>query len=146
MLAELLGGPHFWCEAFDVFDLAFGNDLEYVACPLLDEGHKGAVTEGAVRTAERKGIRECGDPHAEVGCHPVIGAPEIAKVGFVGDEGEAGEPGCVEACSADDDIDFVVFAFMVDEAGLGDGADGVSEYGFVVGNECFKVLDAGNLD
>jgi hypothetical protein len=139
VLAELLRWSHSRSERFDVFDLAFGNDLKDVAGPLLDEGHEGSVAEWTVGAAEREGIGKCGDADAEIGCHAVRGTPEIAQVGAMGDEGEAGKPGCVKARGANDDIDFVVFAFMVYEACLGDGSDGVSEYGGVVGNECFEV-------
>jgi hypothetical protein len=139
VLAELLRWSHSWSEGSDVFDLAFGNDLEDVAGPLLDEGHKGSVAEWTIGAAERESIGECRNADAEVRCHAVRGTPEIAQVGVVRDEREAGKPGCVKARGANDDIDFVVFAFMVYEACLGDGPDGVSEYGGVVGNECFEV-------
>jgi hypothetical protein len=139
VLAELLRWSHSWSEGFDVFDLAFGNDLEDVAGPLLDEGHEGSVAEWTIGAAERESIGECGDTDAEVRCHAVRGTPEIAQVGVVGDEGKAGKPGCVKARGANDDIDFVVFAFMIYKACVGDGSDGVSEYGGVVGNECFEV-------
>jgi hypothetical protein len=57
----------------------------------------------------------------------------------VGDEGEAGDPGCVEAGGTDDDIYFVMFAFVVYEACLGDGSDGISEYGSVFGDKGFEI-------
>lgn len=66
-------------------------------------------------------------------------APEASQVGAVRDEGEAREPGSVEAGCADDDVDFVVFAFVVDEACFGNGADGVGEGGCVFRDKGFEV-------
>lgn len=95
----------------------FADGGEDVAGPLLDEGHEGAVAEGAVGPAEGEVVGEGGDGDAEVGGYAAGWGPEVVEGGAVCDEWEAGEPGGVEAGGADDDVDVVVFFFVVDEAG-----------------------------
>jgi hypothetical protein len=126
-------------QRLDVFDLALCNRSKHVARPLLDERHEGAVSERPVRSAERECVGEARDSHAEVRCHAVLAAPERAQVGAVRDEGEAGEPGGVEAGCADDYVDGVLVSLVVDEAGFGDAADGVGEGGCVGAHEGFEV-------
>ena len=139
MLSELARCFHPRRQGLDVFDLHFGDALEDVARPLLDERHEGSVAEWSVWTAEGEGVGEGRDPDAEVRCHAVGTAPERAQVGAVCDEGEARKPGGVEAGCADDHIDVVSSAFVVDEACFGDAADGVGECGCVGGDEGFEV-------
>lgn len=55
------------------------------------------------------------------------------------DDGEAGQPGGVEARCADDDVDGVVLVGVVEEAGGRDGGDGGGEDGGVGGDQGFEV-------
>lgn len=89
VLAELLAEVEPWGEGLDVLDLGFRDDVEHVLGPLLDEGHEGAVAEGAVGPAEGEVVGEGRDGDGEVG-DDVAGAPEVAEVGALAvDEGEA---------------------------------------------------------
>lgn len=139
MLAELLSGAQLGGDGFDPLDLAFGDDVEDVARPLLDEGHEASVAQRAVGTAEGEGVGKRGDPDAEVGRHARSGVPELVEGLVVGDEGEAGEPGGVEACCADYCVDVVRVSFVVHEPGLGDGANGVGEDGSIRCDESFEI-------
>lgn len=139
MLAEVEGGLHFRGEGFDVFELAFRYRGEHVARPLLDEREEGAVSEWAVGPAETECVREGGHADAEVRGYPVGRAPEVAQVSTVRDEGEAREPGGVEAGCTDDDVDRVCSAGVVDEAVRCDARDGVGEDSRVRGDKGFKV-------
>ena len=165
MLAELLGGGQARPQRLDVLDLHLDDDLVHVGVPLLDEREEGAVRERPVRPAEREKVRELRHPDAEVR-HYVAGRPDGAEVAPVADEGEAGGSGCgglgldgdrrggvgrgddlpggVEAGGADDDVDGVLVAAMVDEPGGGDVGDGVGEAGGVCGNEGFQVSVSGS--
>ncbi len=119
-------------QGLDVFDLALCDACEYIAGPLLNERHERAVAQRSVWSAEREGVGERGDPDAQIRCHACWAAPECAQVGAVGNEGKAGQPGCVEASCADDNVDIVCDALMVDEACFSDGTDGVGKCGGVV--------------
>ena len=143
MLSELQRRRELGGEGFDVFDLAFCDCVEDVAGPLLDEGDKGAVAEGAVRATEGKCVGKVGDAHAEVRRHAFFCVPEVAQVVAVGDEGETREPRGVEACCADYYVDGVGSAVLVDETGWCYGADGVGEDGCVFGDEGFEVAGCG---
>lgn len=52
MLAEVEGGAEGGGDGFEVFELVFADYFEHVVGPALDEGHEGAVAEGAVGAAE----------------------------------------------------------------------------------------------
>lgn len=143
MLSKLFAGVHARRYRLDALDLSLGDNGMHVLCPTLDEGHERSVAEGSIGSAEGEVIRECGDRDGEVGCHAVCAAPELAEVGAVGDEGEAREPGGVEAGGADDYVDVVGNAIVVDEAGGSDGLDVVSEDGHVGGREGFEVAWGG---
>ena len=97
------------------------------------------MAKGAVGTAEREGVGESGDPDAEVGCYAGGGGPEVVEGGAVCDEGEAREPGGVEACCTYDDVDVVFFAFMIYKPRFCDRSNGISEDRCVVGDECFEI-------
>lgn len=84
-------------------------------------------------------VGEGGDRDAEVGDDVVGAGPEGAKVLAVGNEGEAGEPGRVEAGGADEHIDGVGGADVVDEAGGGDALDVGGEDGCVGCGEGLEV-------
>jgi len=118
VLAKIGGGAGGGREGFDVFGLQFGDDVEHVGGPDFDEGHEGSVAEGAVGAAEGEVVGEARDAETEVGGEVVGAGPEVAQVdaGAV-DDGEAWDPGCVEACGADDHVYGVLGAVLVDEAG-----------------------------
>jgi len=126
-------------QRLDVLDLHLFNGGEDVPRPLLDQRHEAAVAQRAVRAAVGEVVWERGHADAQVGDDVVAAAPHGAQVGPVRDEGEARHPGCVEAGGADDDVDVVVGAGRVGEAGCGDFADGVGEDGGVGGDEGFEV-------
>lgn len=95
------------------------------------------MAQRTVWTAKGKGVGKVGDPHAEVGRHAFF--PHVADVNALGYKGEAREPGGVEACGADYDVDRVGFALVVNEAAGRDGADGIGEDGGVGCHEGFQV-------
>ena len=139
MLPKLLCYIEPRAQRLDVLDLHLFNGGEDVPRPLLDQRHEAAVAQRAVRAAVGEVVWERGHADAEVGDDIVVAAPHGAQVGPVRDEGEARHPRCVEAGGADDDVDGVVGAGGVSEAGGGDFADGVGENGGVGSDEGFEV-------
>lgn len=66
MLPKLLRRAHLGGQGSDVFDLAFGDTLEDVACPLFDERHERAMPEGPIGAAETECIGEGRDADGKV--------------------------------------------------------------------------------
>lgn len=86
----------------DILDLGLLDGVEHVARPALDQRHEAAVAERAVRPAEAEVVGEARHADGQVRRHAVVGAPEVAEVDAVAaDEGEAWDPGGVEARGAD---------------------------------------------
>ena len=84
---------------------------------MFDQRHETAVPQGSVRPAKGEVVRESGNSDREVGGQVVGSRPEVAEVGAGGvQDREARDPGCVEACCADDGVDVVRGAALVDEA------------------------------
>lgn len=66
-------------------------------------------------------VGEIGDSEREVGGEVVGAGPEVAEVEAGGvDDGEAWDPGCVEAGGADYYVDGVFGVGVVEESGGGD--------------------------
>ena len=96
------------------------------------------MSEWAVGTAELKVVRELGHADGEVGSD-VIRCPEVFDIdAFAVNEWELRYPACVEACCADDYVDFVFNAISVHEAFLGDLFEVVGEN---VSVGCYKSLE-----
>lgn len=75
MLSKLFCDAHLGSEGFNVLYLAFGDALEDVARPLLDERHEGTMAERTVGATKREGVGEAGNSNAEVGCYAFLSAP-----------------------------------------------------------------------
>lgn len=101
------------------------------------------MAQRTVGSTKGKVVGEVGHGDAEVGRHALFAAPEVPEVGAVGDEGEAWQPGGVEACGADDHVDLMGVAFVVGEARGRDAANGVGEDGHVVCCQCLQVAWSG---
>jgi len=116
---ELVREVEAWSVGFDVLDLGFGDGVEHVFGPLFDQRHEAAVAEGAIGAAEGEVVGEGRDADGEVG-GDIVWSPEVFEVDSLAvDEGEAWDPGGVEASRADYDVHFVLLAFVVDEALFG---------------------------
>ena len=85
-------------------------------------------------------VGESGDADGEVGGQVVGAAPEVAQVCAGGvDDGEAWDPGCVEASGTDDGVDGVLGAVAIEEAGGCEALHWICVDCCVVGDECLEV-------